>query len=629
MSSHRPAGRHYRPRHLAGGEGATVAAPVPAAGTDGTSPDSTEPESAPPGADPLETPPADPTALSEAPAAPPAPAPTGARARMLRSSAIMAAGSIVSRLLGFVRNFLFGVMTAGAGTVAGNAYSAANQLPDSIWILVGGGVLNAVLVPAIVRATRQADRGSDFVSRLMTLVVLVASILTAVCIALVPILVTVTNGSLPPATYVLAVQMGFFLMPQIIFSALYVMCGQLLNAHNSFGPYEWASVMNNVVGIIGALIFLALWGQAPGPEDWDLGRVLLLATMNVGGSVAQVGFLWYFVRKLGLRLRPRWGFRGLGLGKLSRIGLWTLAMVSVGQVGVFAGRWSTAGASRAAEHYGDVGRPDLAAQYPALLSMNWAYMAFMIPQGVIAVTLVTTAFPSISRFAADGDHPSALRRYAETSRMLAVPMVLCTAVFAALCVPIMWVIGGGSGPTGALANGPVLAAYMLGLVPFSATYLIKRVFYAYEDARAPFWMQLPTTAVPLLAVLPILWWVDPRWATAAAALAAALGNMLGWACGMWLLGRRKQALGAGEGTAGRTLATYLKLFLAGGIAFAVGLGLWLLLEDVFFRHRLVAILLGAAVGAVMTALFAGIAWALRVEELRSVTAVVRRRLLKR
>src|SRR5690606_19797643 len=174
---------------------------------------------------------------------------------------------------------------------ATSAFSAANQLPNTIWILVGGGTLNAILVPAIVKAAKQPDRGSDYISRLMTLVVLVSGGLTAACIIAVPLLLTLTSGSLPPATYALAVQLGYWMMPQIMLSALYVMCGQLLNAHDSFGPYQWAPVMNNLVGIIGGLLFLVVWGEQGNATAWTIPMVIAMAAINVGGSAAQVAFL--------------------------------------------------------------------------------------------------------------------------------------------------------------------------------------------------------------------------------------------------------------------------------------------------------------------------------------------------
>ncbi|GAB2542769.1 murein biosynthesis integral membrane protein MurJ [Brachybacterium huguangmaarense] len=548
------------------------------------------------------------------------------RSRLVRASALMASGSIVSRALGFVRNILMGILFGGTTNAVVNAVDAANFLPNSLWILVGGGVLNAILVPAIVRATERADRGADYISRLMTLVVLAAGGLTLLCIAAVPILVRLTSGDLQGATLTLAIQLGFWMMPQIIFSALYVMCGQLLNAHESFGPYQWAPVMNNLVAIIGAGAFMLVWGTNNfDPAAWTLPMIIALAVVNVGGSAAQVAFLAFYVRRLGLRLRPRWGFRGLGLGKLGRLGLWTIAMLLVAQVGIWATRWATHGAAAAAEHSMAQDQPTVAALYPALSSLTQTYMAFMIPQGIIAVAIVTAAFPSISRAASKGDHAEVLAQYARTSRVLAVPMVLCTVLFIALSAPIMWVITGGTGPVASRSNGLVLSGYMVGLVAFAATYLVKRVFYAYEDARAPLWMQLPNTLISVVAVVPILTFVDPRYAAATAALVSSLGNILGWILGLWLLNRRMRALGAQGATSRRSAAVLVKLLVAGAASLAAGWGLFVLLEDAFWSSKLVAVALGAGVGAVMVGVYALVAWALRVEELRSLTRVLGRR----
>ena len=546
------------------------------------------------------------------------------RTRLLQASALMAAGSIVSRLLGFVRNFMFGAILAGSMSAAANAFSAANTLPNTIWILVGGGTLNAILVPAIVRAVKRPDRGSDYISRLMTLVATVSLALTAACMIAVPALLVLTSGVLPPATYALAIQLGYWMMPQIFFSALYVMCGQLLNAHESFGPYQWAPVINNLVGIIGAGIFLGVWGTVGSPAEWTMTMVVAMAAINVGGSASQVLFLFWYVKKLDLRLRPRWGFRGLGLGKLSRIGLWTLAMLGLGQVGIWASRWATNGAVRMTEQLRD--QPELAAQYPALLTMEWAYLAFMLPQGIIAVTVVTATFPAISHSAVDGDHRAALSRYGETNRLLAVPMVLSTAVFIALSGPIMWVIGGGTGETAARANGTVLVAYILGLVPFASLYLIKRYFYAYEDARTPFLAQIPIAAITLISVPVILAVVDPKWAAMCAAGSTSLGNLVAWAFGLWMLRRRAAKLGV-EAPSPRTGTIVLvKLGGAGVLSWLVGTGLVALAGDLFWVHRGMAVLLGTIVAMMMSIVFLAVTWMLRVDEVRWVVGMAQRKI---
>lgn len=563
---------------------------------------------------------------SAAPTARPA---GSAMRRMLRASALMASGSIVSRALGFVRNGLMSLIVVNASPVS-SAVSAANFLPNSIWIFIGGGVLNAILVPAIVRASRSGDRGADYVSRLMTLVLVCAAILTAVCIAAVPILVRVTSGDLTGSTLSLAIALGYWMMPQIMFSALFVLSGQLLNAHESFGPYEWAPVFNNIVGILGALVFLGVWGSHNGDAAvWTWPMIIAVAAFTVGGSAAQVAFLWIYVRRLGLHLRLRWGFRGLGLGRLSRIGLWTVAMLGLSQLGLYAVRWSTSGAAATSQRLHEAGRGAESVQYPGLWTIDSSTLAFMIPQGIIAVSLVTAAFPGIARRAADGDHAGVLRSYARTSRLLAVPMMLATVVFIAVAGPIMWVIILGSDPAGARANGWVLAGYMLGLVPFAGTYLVKRVFYAYEDGRSPFLMQIPNTLVSLLAVWPILTQLDQRWAAAAATAVSSLGNLLCWGVGIWMLNRRIRSTGTPITTTARSLSVMLRLLLAGVMTLAAGFALTHLLDPTIYSSRLAAVVVCAAIGVLLAALFGMLAWLLRVDEVRTMVDRVVGRLARR
>ena len=198
----------------------------------------------------------------------------------------------------------------------------------------------------------------------------------------------------------------------------------------------------------------------------------------------------------------------------------------------------------------------------------------------------------------------------------------------ALAAPIMWVIGGGTGRTAAEANGTVLVAYMLGLVPFSALYLIKRVFYSYEDARTPFMMQIPIMLLHLAALPVVLFWVDPRWATAAAAGAGSLSNVVAWLMGLYMLRRHAHSLGAHLPPARGTIIMFTKLSLMGAATWGLGVLAVYLLGDLFWVHRLVAILLGAVVGGLMTAVFLGLGWVARIDELQELVRMARRPLRK-
>ena len=107
--------------------------------------------------------------------------------RTLRSAAVMAAGTVLSRLLGFVR---IALLAAAIGTtLRGDIFTAANTIPNSLYILLAGGVFNTVLVPQLVRAIKNhADGGQDFTNRLLTFGFVVLAVVTVACVLLSPLI---------------------------------------------------------------------------------------------------------------------------------------------------------------------------------------------------------------------------------------------------------------------------------------------------------------------------------------------------------------------------------------------------------------------------------------------------------
>ena len=100
-----------------------------------------------------------------------------------RASAIMASGTLVSRILGFVKTFLITVAIGSAATMA-DVFQLANTLPNLIYVLIAGGVFNAVLVPQIIKASKSEDEGADYISRLLTLAVIALLVITAAVLLL-------------------------------------------------------------------------------------------------------------------------------------------------------------------------------------------------------------------------------------------------------------------------------------------------------------------------------------------------------------------------------------------------------------------------------------------------------------
>src|SRR5699024_9297985 len=108
---------------------------------------------------------------------------------IMRSSAIMAAGSLVSRVLGLVRNSMT-IAVVGLNLIASDAWNAANTLPNIFHLLIAGGVLNAVIVPQITKAMRHEDGGVVYINRLLTLAVTVLAGVTLVLTLAAPLLIS-------------------------------------------------------------------------------------------------------------------------------------------------------------------------------------------------------------------------------------------------------------------------------------------------------------------------------------------------------------------------------------------------------------------------------------------------------
>ena len=185
------------------------------------------------------------------------------RRSILRASALMASGTMVSRILGFVRNaMLIAAVGATAGGV-GAAFQTANTLPNTVFNLLASGIFDAVLVPQIVGAIKRRHDGDTYVNRPLTLAGTLLFLVTFATMVLAPVLVMITAAGYTEDIRNLAILFALLCLPQLFFYGLYNLLGELLNAREIFGPYMWAPVVNNVVGIAGLGAFLAIWGGAP------------------------------------------------------------------------------------------------------------------------------------------------------------------------------------------------------------------------------------------------------------------------------------------------------------------------------------------------------------------------------
>ena len=484
-----------------------------------------------------------------------------------RSSAVMAAGTLVSRVLGLVRTALLAIAIGNTGLVS-DIFISANVLPNFIYLLVAGGVFNAVLVPQIIKASKQPDRGAEYVSRVLTLSLLVLAVLAAVVTLAAPLilpLVTSMNAEQLP----LATTFAYWLFPQIFFYGAYAVIGQTLNANGRFGAYMWAPVVNNIVAIAGLLVFISVIGRQEttpfSPENWTSQATLILAGSTTLGIALQAVVLLFPLRRLGLNLRPSFGLRGVGLRQTGKVAKWTILTMLIGNGTYLAYTKVATIATDARPAFQAMGQ-----EIAGYANLETAAMLYIIPHSIITLSLATVLFNNMASAYTEKKYDEVRDTLSQGLRAIGVATVFCSAVLIVLAGPISIWFSGGSNVSAAL-QAQVLVLLAVSAPFLSATFLMNRAFYAREDAKTPLVMQVILSALGVaLALVAAALPADKI--IFGLAIAYSVGNVAAVVVSHIYL---KRSLG--DYGAGRVVDVHIRLVVAALGSAAVGAaGLWLM-----------------------------------------------------
>lgn len=531
-----------------------------------------------------------------------------------RASVALGAGTLVSRILGFVSAFVLAqaIGITGEGT---DAFGLANQLPNNVYAIVAGGLLGAVLVPQVVRARVHDDGGQRFVNKVVTLGALLFLAVALVVTLCAPLLVRLyaqggDGTGFTEAQFALATAFAYWCLPQVLFYALYSLFGEILNARGVFGPFTWAPAVNNLVAIGGMLVFIALFGgQASHTQaaSWTPPQIALLAGTATLGIAAQAFVLVLFWRRAGLGFRPDFGWRGVGLGKIGASAAWLFAMVLVTQLaGIVESRVAS-----------------IATGDASIQALRYGWLIFMLPHSIFTVSIATAYFTRMSGHVRDGDLASLRHDVSASLRAILLIMVFALVALVVLSWPFAAVFAGTYLQVQQL--GTVLLAFLVGLIPFTVLFVLQRVFYSLEDTRTPFLFQvvqavLYVTGATLVGIL-----VPVPWIAVGLALTLSLAGTVQTIVAAGLLRRRLHGLEAGP-----VVLRGLWYLGAAVLAAAAGAGVLLALggigEGAFpVSGPMQAIVSMAAAGAAMAVVYLGVLWLTRNPELRALVAPILRR----
>ncbi len=387
-----------------------------------------------------------------------------------RASAIIGAGTLVSRVTGLVRSIVLVSVVGLTGSNVADAFTTANMLPTNIYELLAAGVITGIIVPQIVRAAQHRDGGAGYISKLLTLGTVLMVAATVVVMAIAPLLIFIYAPGYSDDQRALALALAYWCLPQLLFYGLYALIGEVLNARKVFGPYSWAPTVNNLVSIAGFGVFLVLFG-GPFTEvaEWTPAMIAVLGGTATLGIAAQAGVLTLFWKRTAVSIRPDFGWRGMGLRHLGTLAFWTFLTVVVGQV---AGAVQAAVISTAT---------DVAGQAVYV----YAWLIFMLPHSIIAMSISTSYFTLLAEQVAAGEVDRARGNLDESIRALSVFAFGFMAALAAASVPVARIFA--TDRDGAALLAVNLCAFLVALVPFGILVIVRRAFFAFHDTRTPFW----------------------------------------------------------------------------------------------------------------------------------------------
>jgi putative peptidoglycan lipid II flippase len=459
----------------------------------------------------------------------------------------MATGTLASRGSGFVRTVVI-AYALGVGPV-NNAYTVANTVPNALYDLLLGGILSALVVPLLVRAaTEEPDEGEAYAQRLVTIVAVTLTVVAIVAVIAAPAVISLYAHNARPAQKALAVTFARYFLPQLLFYGLGAILGAILNVRGSFVAPMWAPVLNNVVVIGSGIAFAAVTHSAPRAGHLSHGQILVLSIGTTAGVVLQTIALAPALRRAGFRLRLRWDWRGSGLRQAGPFAGWVLGYVAVNQLGYLV----VSDLAEAINH----GKGELAVY-------SYGYVLFSLPYAVVAVTVITALFPSMSRAGTAGDDPEVAHTLAEGLSLAGVVLVPATLLLVMLGSPIALLVlaHGHTTHAGAALTGRVLIGFAIGLIPFSAFQMQLRAWLAVHDARTPALVNLVITAINLIVDVVLYVSLPSRDKVVGLAIGYSASYFIGTVVFAVKLRRR---LGATRRT--HVIRTYVRLLVAALVA---------------------------------------------------------------
>lgn len=528
----------------------------------------------------------------------------------------MAAGTLASRITGVFRDI---ALVAAIGTgIFSDTYSVANSIPNIIYILIAGGAINAVFIPALVRHMEDdEDQGKQFTDQLLTLVGLILLAIVILTVLIAGLIVHLYATRLwTPEEFDVATMFARWCLPQIFFYGIYTLASQILNSRNSFSLPMYAPIVNNVIVIATAAIFISLMSEVPTASSVTSAQINLLGFGTTLGVMAQALILVPALRKAGYNFRSNFKFKNVGNGKVGNLAKWTIGFVLVNQITFLMVSNLTTMANVLV-----AGDPSAAAV--GFTSYQKGQLMMMLPHSIITVSVITALLPRLSRQAHDKDL-AAFGGELSASLRLVTALIVPSAVFLLAAGPwigaLLYGYGASSVEQGA-ALGAVASMFAIGLPAFSLFYVLLRSYYAQENTKTPFMINLGFNALHIIIGFTLFSLLPEGLQVAGLALGYSVSYVITCALTWHRVGKRVPEI-RGNGHL-RLMVRVVTASLVSALVAYVLVRLTITNEP-----GLSALRIGLAIGIFagsFSLLYLGLAKLLRISEVSAVLALVRRK----
>ena len=408
-----------------------------------------------------------------------------------------------------------------------------------------------------------------------------------------------THGASADTQREVATTLLRWFMPQMVFYGIVTLATAMLNARRRFAAAAFAPMLNNLVVIS---VFLALPHVSAGDlsvrgvaDDPALAAFIGLGT--TAGIVAMALALLPPLHRTGIRLRFLPSMRNAAVRTMLRLSGWTVGYVIANQIALLV---VTILAN------GTAGGPFVYVS---------AYAFFQLPHGLFAVSFMTAFAPELASAASRGDLSTMRQQLSRGMRLTTVAIVPAAALYLGLARPIIVTLlqRGAFDAADAIRVADTLAAFAVGLLPFSIYLFALRAFTSRLDTFTPFWINCVENATNIALAFPLYAWLG----IPGLALAFSISYFVAAGLTLTVLHQRLHGI---DGA--RLASTVFRVLVAGAAVAGVSRVAADAIGVTGTGDALLATVLGLAAGAVV---YLGILAILRVEELRMLLSLVTRR----